>query len=131
MEQYHQAAEDVDDHDERVEHPQVVQVLHNLLELGRDVDVDVVVETGLHRTERGQRGPVVRPASVGTVHQLRLAAFQLLRFLLQLVLAPLGEGEGISMNPIEQETATQTQNFVNQKFFYKIDYTFEKKNIEK
>lgn len=89
MNQQHQPTEDVDHHDQSVEHPQVVQVLDDLLELGRDVDVDVVIEARLHRTKRRQRRPIVRPTGVGTVHQFGLPTFQFLGLLFQLILAPL------------------------------------------
>lgn len=90
VDQYDQPAENVDHHHERVEHPQLVQPGDRLLELGRNVEADVVVEARLHRAERGQRGPIVR-LSVRAAHHVRFPALQFARFALQLFLGTLRE----------------------------------------
>lgn len=88
VDQYDQTAENVNHHDQRVEHPQIVEPLDHLLELDRNIDVDVVVETRLHRAHRRQRGPIVG-ALVRTAHHVCFPALQFPGFSLQLFLRPL------------------------------------------
>merc|ERR1719284_1433647 len=47
------AAKKIGDHEQGVEQPEVVQPLHHLLELHRDVHIDVLVEAGLAGQKAG------------------------------------------------------------------------------
>lgn len=93
MDQYYQPTEYVDHHYERIEHPQLVESGNRLLELGRNVEADVVVEAWLHRAEGWQRWPIVR-LPIRATHHIRFPAFQFARFALQLFLGTLELGGG-------------------------------------
>jgi len=69
--------------------PEVVEPLDHLLELDRDVHVDVLVEAGLTGHEGGEGGPVVDPRIEGRVLQLLLPPSQLCGLLLQFLLSSL------------------------------------------
>jgi hypothetical protein len=68
-----------------------LQVLHNLLELRRDVDGDVVVEAGLHAELVRQRRPIVSSNAirVAVPQQFSFSTLQLRCFPLEFLLAPL------------------------------------------
>lgn len=61
-----EAAEEVEDHEQGVEEPEVVEPLDHLLELHGDVHVDVLVEAGLAGHEARHGRPVVHPAGTGS-----------------------------------------------------------------
>ena len=69
--------------------PEVVEPLDSLLELDRDVHVDVLIEAGLAGHEGRQRGPVVGPDIVRRGLELLLPPGQLGGLPLQLLLSPL------------------------------------------
>jgi len=72
-----------------VEQPEVVEPLDHLLELHRNVHIDVLIEAGLAGHEAGQGRPVVHPGVVGRVLELLLPPGQLGSLPLQLLLASL------------------------------------------
>ena len=69
--------------------PEIVESLDRLLELDRDIHVDVLVEAGLAGHEGGQRGPVVGAGIVRRGLELLLPPGQLCGLPFQLLLSPL------------------------------------------
>lgn len=74
-----------------VEDPEVVKVLHDLLELRRDVNVYVVVKAGLDAEVVGQGRPVVPPDAGRTAvsQEFSLATLEFRRFPFELLLTSL------------------------------------------